>query len=113
MVDLRIGYPDKAEPSVRRGRKVAVSEKMAELPKDMCRDVRLFFLGKGGSLMNAKKEVISMATALKQVECDPKCGFMIRSHDEKEVIEIAKEHAKKSHNMTITEKEIKAMMKNA
>jgi predicted small metal-binding protein len=54
-----------------------------------------------------------MAAALKQVECDPKCGFLIRSHDEKEVIEIAKEHAKKSHNMTITDKEIKAMMKNA
>jgi predicted small metal-binding protein len=30
---------------------------------------------------------------------------MIRSHDEKEVIKIAIEHAKKSHNMTITEKE--------
>ena len=54
-----------------------------------------------------------MATALKKVECEPKCGFMIRSHDEKEVIKIAIEHAKKSHNMTITEKEIKAMMKNA
>jgi len=63
--------------------------------------------------MKTKKEVINMAAALKQVECDPKCGFLIRSHDEKEVIEIAKEHAKKSHNMTITEKEIKAMMKNA
>lgn len=33
---------------------------------------------------------------LKSIECDPKCGFMIRSHDEKEVINIAKEHAKKA-----------------
>jgi predicted small metal-binding protein len=63
--------------------------------------------------MNAKKEVRSMATALKKVECDPKCGFMIQSHDEKEVIKIAIEHAKKSHNMTITEKEVRDMMKNA
>ena len=63
--------------------------------------------------MNAKKEVISMAAALKQVECDPKCGFLIRSHDEKEVIKIAIEHAKKSHNMTITEKEVRAMMEKA
>lgn len=54
-----------------------------------------------------------MATALKQIECDPKCGFMIRSHDEKEIIEVAKEHAKKSHKMKVTEKEIRAMMKNA
>jgi predicted small metal-binding protein len=37
-----------------------------------------------------------VAAALKQVECDPKCGFLIRSHDEKEVIKIAIEHAKKS-----------------
>ena len=54
-----------------------------------------------------------MAMALKQVECDPKCGFLIRSHDEKEVIRIAIEHAKKSHNMTITEKEVRAMMEKA
>jgi len=43
---VRIGYPDKAEPSARRGRKVAVSMKMAELPKDIRRHVRLFFTGK-------------------------------------------------------------------
>lgn len=54
-----------------------------------------------------------MAKTLKKVECDPKCGFMIRSHDEKEIIELAMQHAKKSHNMTITEKEIKGMMKDA
>jgi predicted small metal-binding protein len=87
---------------------------MAELPKDRRRHVRLIFTGKKRKpYERPKKEVISMAAALKQVECDPKCGFLIRSHDEKEVIEIAKEHAKKSHNMTITEKEIRAMMKNA
>ena len=54
-----------------------------------------------------------MPKKLKKVECDPKCGFMIRSHDEKEVIEIAIQHAKKSHDMTITEKEVKGMMKDA
>jgi predicted small metal-binding protein len=59
------------------------------------------------------KEVSTMAETLKKVECDPKCGFMVRSHDEKEIIEIVIEHAKKSHKMTITEKDIKAMMKDA
>jgi len=54
-----------------------------------------------------------MAKALKKIECDPKCGFMIQSHDEKEVIEIAMQHAKKSHKMKITEKEVKGMMKDA
>ena len=51
--------------------------------------------------------------SLKEIECDPKCGFMVRSHDEKELIEIAREHAMKSHKMTISEHELKGMMKSA
>jgi predicted small metal-binding protein len=54
-----------------------------------------------------------MAEVLKKIECDPKCGFMVRSHDEKEIVEIAMQHAKKSHDMAVTEKEAKAMVKNA
>lgn len=54
-----------------------------------------------------------MAEALKKIECDPKCGFLIRSHDEKEVITIALKHAKESHNMTMTEKEARDMLENA
>ncbi|MEW6601623.1 MAG: DUF1059 domain-containing protein [Nitrospirota bacterium] len=54
-----------------------------------------------------------MATALKKIECDPKCGFSIQSHDENEVIRIALEHAKKFHKMDITEKEAKKMLVNA
>jgi len=54
-----------------------------------------------------------MAEKLKKVECDPKCGFLIRSHEEKEVIDIALEHAKKAHKMALTEKEIRGMLKDA
>jgi predicted small metal-binding protein len=54
-----------------------------------------------------------MAEKLKKVECDPKCGFVIQSHDEKEVIDIALKHAKKAHNMTVTEKDVRGMMKDA
>ena len=54
-----------------------------------------------------------MAEILKKVECGPKCGFMVRSHDEKEIIELAIQHAKKFHKMTITEKDVKAMVKDA
>jgi predicted small metal-binding protein len=54
-----------------------------------------------------------MAESLKKIECDPKCGFAVQSHDQKELIEIAREHAKKFHNMTATEEQIKAMMKDA
>jgi predicted small metal-binding protein len=54
-----------------------------------------------------------MAESLKKIECDPKCGFAVQSHDQKELIEIAREHAKKFHNMIATEEQIKAMMKDA
>jgi len=54
-----------------------------------------------------------MAEKLKIIECDPKCGFLVRSHDEKEIVEIVTQHAKKAHNMNITEKEAKDMMKDA
>ena len=54
-----------------------------------------------------------MAQTLKKIECDPKCGFMVKSHDEKEIIEIALQHAKKSHKMKITAKDVKGMMTSA
>jgi len=53
-----------------------------------------------------------VAEKLKKIECDPKCGFSVRSHDEKEVVEIALQHAKKAHKMAITEKELRGMMKD-
>ena len=53
-----------------------------------------------------------MAEKLKKVECDPKCGFSIQSHDEKEVIDIVTKHAKKAHSMDITEKDVRGMMKD-
>lgn len=52
-----------------------------------------------------------MCPALKKIECDPKCGFQVVSHDEKELTEIAIGHAKKFHKMTVSEKDVKAMMK--
>ena len=54
-----------------------------------------------------------MGETLKQIECEPKCGFLVRSHDEKELVRIGIEHAKKAHDMDVTEKEAKEMMKAA
>ena len=54
-----------------------------------------------------------MDADLKKIECDPTCGFMVRSHDEKELVEIATRHAKNAHNMTVTEKDAKDKMKSA
>jgi len=55
-----------------------------------------------------------VAEGLKKIECDPKCGFVVQSHDEKEIIEIAMQHAKKFHSEEkVTETDIQAMMKDA
>ncbi len=54
-----------------------------------------------------------MTGGLKKIECDPTCGFMIRSHDERELIDVVTQHAKKSHNMSISEKEVKEKIKAA
>ena len=59
------------------------------------------------------KEMSKMTGSLKKIECDPTCGFMIRSHDEKELIDIVTRHAKKSHNMDISEKDVKKKIKAA
>ena len=55
-----------------------------------------------------KKE---MSQTMKSVSCDPDCGFMVRSHDEKELSSIVINHAKTAHNKTVTEADVKKMMK--
>jgi predicted small metal-binding protein len=54
-----------------------------------------------------------MTGTLKKIECDPKCGFMVRSHDEKEIVDLTIQHAKKSHNETLSENDVKKMISNA
>lgn len=54
-----------------------------------------------------------MAQMLKQVSCDPQCGFMIRSHDEKELTNMVKMHTKAVHNMDVSDKDIQDKMKDA
>src|SRR5712691_11325579 len=61
--------------------------------------------------MEASKDAKSMGP-LKSITCDPACGFMVRSHDEKEVIAMAKSHAKKKHKMDLTDAKAKEMMKS-
>ncbi len=60
-----------------------------------------------------REEVNTVAAKLKKVECDPKCGFAIQGHYEKEVVDVAMQHAKKAHSMNLTEKDVKDMMKDA
>jgi predicted small metal-binding protein len=55
-----------------------------------------------------------MAENLKSISCEPTCGFMVRSHDENELVEMIKAHVAKKHPGTeMTEEDIKAMIKPA
>ena len=55
-----------------------------------------------------------MNQTLKQISCDPICGFMVRSHDSDELIDIAMAHAKSSHkDIKVSEGELKKMIKKA
>ena len=50
--------------------------------------------------------------ALTSFSCDDKCGFMMRSRDEKELMKGVKDHMKKHHaDMKMSDKQIKDMMK--
>jgi len=51
--------------------------------------------------------------ALKKIECDPECGFMMRTHDEAELIKATKEHVKKFHGKEMTEEEVRADIEEA
>ena len=49
---------------------------------------------------------------MKSISCDPSCGYMVRSHDEKEVMSAAMAHVKKHHaGMKVSDKDLKGMMK--
>ena len=50
------------------------------------------------------------APVLKSVSCPPECGFMCRSHDEAELIEIVKAHAKSAHGKILTDEQVRSFM---
>ncbi len=54
-----------------------------------------------------------MDKKLKMVSCDPMCGFMAKDHDEKELVDMVKMHAKRTHHMDMTDKEVMDKMKDA
>ena len=48
-----------------------------------------------------------------EIACKPECGFMVRSHDENEVMSMGKIHAKQQHNMDLTDDQAKGMVHEA
>lgn len=61
----------------------------------------------------AKMEKKEMMGEMKVGSCSPECGFMVRSHNEAEVTEMLKMHAKKQHNMEMSDKDAMAKIKSA
>lgn len=58
----------------------------------------------------AKKEA---GKPLKSFACPDPCNFMVRSRDEKEVVDAVINHAKNTHNLTWSEADVKGKMKKA
>lgn len=54
-----------------------------------------------------------MAEKFKKIACDPTCGFEVRSHDEGELVNIVKLHAKKFHNMDISDADVRKKIQPA
>ncbi len=50
-----------------------------------------------------------MATKLLKIECDPICGFLIRSHTATEVYNTTVQHCKSAHGKTISVADAKGM----
>jgi len=50
---------------------------------------------------------------MKKIECRAPCSFTVKSHDEKEIIELAMQHAQNKRNMKISEEELNGMIQAA
>ena len=54
-----------------------------------------------------------MVSNLKKLVCDPNCGFMVTRHDESEIVNAGLFHTTNIHNMNLTPKEVRNMIKAA
>ena len=61
----------------------------------------------------AKSDMKSKKNMMCTVKCDGPCFFSVSSQDQKEVIEIVTAHAKAHHNMDVSAKDVKGMIKKS
>ena len=55
-----------------------------------------------------------MDAELKKISCPPECGFEMKSHDEKELVDLVMMHAKNYHaDMGYTKEDIQGLVKKA
>ena len=53
----------------------------------------------------------TMAQQLYQVECDPACGFLVRNHNETEIVPIVIAHCLNTHNKVLSADEARKSVK--
>lgn len=63
------------------------------------------------SFAREDSSTVSSPHPLLTVSCPPECGFMCRSHDEKELIEIVKAHARNAHGKILTDDQVRSFMR--
>jgi len=47
-----------------------------------------------------------------EIDCDPQCGFMVRSHDKSETVEAAMKHVKDAHGKEVSQEDTEKMVKS-
>jgi predicted small metal-binding protein len=52
-------------------------------------------------------KVQDMTKTLKLVECPPECGFLVRSHDEDELVTIGVAHCRGAHGTNVSPQDIR------
>ena len=53
----------------------------------------------------------TMTQQLYQVECDPACGFLVRNHNEAEIIPIVITHCLNTHSKALSVEDARASIK--
>ncbi len=51
------------------------------------------------------------AQPLYKVECDPECGFLVRNHNEVELVSLVITHCVNTHNKSPSDKEVRGWVK--
>jgi len=53
-----------------------------------------------------------MEKIVNRIECEPKCGFIVQSEDEKEALDLAILHGKNKHQMDVSIEEARGWLKS-
>lgn len=55
----------------------------------------------------------TVTQTLYKIECDAECGFLVRNHNENELLSLAITHCVNTHNKAVTADDLRPGMKRA